>query len=95
MFMKNVHFLLVVRGDKNFKNEFIGSVSRQRLCFNFSISRVNFLTTLRSHLNVSCYFWSNLFNVDVNCSYILSFDCSGYLKYIEKYLVNYPCFDNC
>ena len=24
-------------------------------------------------LNVSCYFWSVLFNVDVNYSYILSF----------------------
>ena len=27
---------------------FIGSVCRQRLCINFSVSRVNFLTTLRS-----------------------------------------------
>jgi hypothetical protein len=30
------------------------------------VSRANFLTTLRSHLDVtcSCYFWSSLFNVD-------------------------------
>ena len=52
---------------------FVGSVSRQRLSINFLVSRVNFLTTLRSHLNVSCYFWSNLLNVDVNYSYILGF----------------------
>jgi len=38
----------------------------QRLCVNFYVSRANVLTTLRSHLDVtcSCYFWSNLFNVD-------------------------------
>ena len=46
--------------------------------------RVNFLTTLRSHLNVSCYVWSNSLNMDVNYSYILSFYCSGYLECIEK-----------
>ena len=28
------------------------------------------MTTLRSHLDVSSYFWSSLFNVDVNYSYI-------------------------
>ena len=39
---------------------------RQRLCINFYVSRANFLTTLRSHLNVTCsyYFWSNLVNVN-------------------------------
>ena len=45
----------------------------QRLCVNFSVSiGANFLTTLRSHLDVtcSCYFGSSLFNVDVICSYI-------------------------
>jgi hypothetical protein len=44
----------------------------QRLCINFSVSRANFLTTLRSHLDVtySCYFGSSLFNVDANYSYI-------------------------
>ena len=38
----------------------------QRLCINFYVSRANFLTTLRLHLDVtySCYFWSSLFNVD-------------------------------
>jgi hypothetical protein len=38
----------------------------QRLCVNFYVSRANFLTTLRSHLDVSCscYFWSSLVNVD-------------------------------
>ena len=37
-----------------------------RLCVNFYVSRVNFLTTLCSHLNVTCsyYFWSSLINVD-------------------------------
>ena len=74
---------------------FIGSVCRQRQCVNFSVSRVNFLTTLHSHLNVSCYFWSSLFNVDVNYSYILSLYCSGYLKCIEKDLVSYTYFDSC
>ena len=44
----------------------------QRLCINFSIPRANFLTTLRSHLDItsSCYFGSNFFNVDVNYTYI-------------------------
>ena len=73
----------------------VGFVCRQRLCINFSVSRVDFLTTLRSHLNVSCCFWSSLFNVDVNCSYILSLYCSGYLECIEKNLVNYTYLDNC
>ena len=50
---------------------------------------LSFLTTLCSHLNVSCYFWSSLFNVDVKYSYILSLYYSGYLKCIEKDLVNY------
>jgi hypothetical protein len=38
----------------------------QSLCVNFYVSRANFLTTLRSHLDIthSCYFWSCLFNVD-------------------------------
>ena len=45
-----------------------------RLCINFSVSRANFLTTLPSHLNVtcSCYFSSNLFNVGVDYSVIYS-----------------------
>ena len=50
---------------------------------------------MHSHLNVSCYFWSSLLNVDVNYSYILSFYCSGYLKCTEEDLVNYTYFDNC
>ena len=54
----------------------------QRLCINFSVSRANFLTTLRSHLDITCsyYFWSSLFNVDFKYSYI--------------YLVNYDYFGN-
>jgi hypothetical protein len=39
----------------------------QRLCVNFYVSITeNFLTTLRSHLDVTCsyYFWSSFFNVD-------------------------------
>ena len=38
----------------------------QRLCIDFSVLRANFLTTLHSHLEVtcSCYFWSSLFNLD-------------------------------
>jgi hypothetical protein len=38
-----------------------------RLCVNFYVSiRANFLTTLRSHLDVTCsyYFWSILLKVD-------------------------------
>ena len=35
------------------------------------------------------------FNVDVNYSYILSFQCSGYLKFVEKYIVNYTYYDSC
>ena len=44
----------------------------QRQCINFYISRVNFLTTLCSHLDVTCswYFRSILLNVDVNYSVI-------------------------
>ena len=36
------------------------------LLVNFYVLRANFLTTLRSHLDVTCsyYFWSTLFNVD-------------------------------
>ena len=39
---------------------------------NFFVLRANFLTTLCSHLDVtcSCYFWSTLFNVDVIYIYI-------------------------
>ena len=51
-------------------NMFIGFVCRQKLCINFYVSRANFLTTSHSHLDVSDYFWSNLFNVDVNFIYI-------------------------
>jgi hypothetical protein len=36
----------------------------QRLCIKFSDSSANFLTTLRSHLDLSGSFWSSLFNVD-------------------------------
>ena len=38
----------------------------QRLCANFYASRANILTTLRSHLDITCFFlffWSSLFNV--------------------------------
>ena len=42
----------------------------QRLCINISVSRAYFLTTLHSHLDLFNYFWSNLFNVDVNYTYI-------------------------
>ena len=62
-----------------------------RLCINFSISRANFVTTLRSHLDVSCYFWSTLFNVDVNYSYIYIYELnySCFLKCIEEILIKY------
>jgi hypothetical protein len=43
---------------------------RQRLCINFFVSRANFLTTLRSYLNVTCSCYFGLFNVGVNYSYI-------------------------
>ena len=38
----------------------------QRLCINFYVSRAKFLTTLCSHLDITCtcYFWSNLFKMD-------------------------------
>ena len=59
----------------------------QRLCINFFVPRANFLTTLCSHLDItcSCYFSSSLFNVDVDYSvyiYLVNYSCS--LKYIEK-----------
>ena len=43
-----------------------------RLCIDFSASRANFLTTLRSHVDntCSCYFWRSWLNVNVNYSYI-------------------------
>ena len=66
-----------------FTHRFILALSvGQRLCAKFYVSIANFLTTLRSHLDVtcSCYFGSSLFNVDVNYSYI--------------YLVNYNFFGN-
>ena len=55
----------------------------QRLCINFSVSRANFLTTLCSHLDVtcSCYFGSNLFNVDVKYSYIYLINYNNFGKY--------------
>ena len=61
----------------------------QRLCINFSASRANFLTTLRSYLNVTCsyYFCSCLFNVDVNYSYIYLENYSCSLNFIEKNIV--------
>ena len=39
-----------------------------RLYIDFSVSRANFLTTLRSHLDItcSCLFWSSLFVYLVN-----------------------------
>ena len=76
-------------------SHFIGYVCWQRLCINFFVSRVNFLSTLLSHFNVSCCFWSSLFNVDFNYSYILTFYCSGYLTCVEKDLVNYTYSDGC
>ncbi len=44
----------------------------QWLCIHSYVPRANFLTTLRSHLDVTCssYFWHSLFYVDVNYSYI-------------------------
>jgi hypothetical protein len=38
----------------------------QRLGANFYVSRANFLTTLHSHLDITCshYFWSSLLNLD-------------------------------
>ena len=68
------------------------------LGLDFYVSRANFLTILRSHLNItcSCYFWSHLFNVDVNYSYntyLVNYRCS--LKCIEKNLVNYSNFCSC
>ena len=44
----------------------------QRLCINFFVPRANFLTTLRSHLDVACtrYFSSSLFNVGVDYSVV-------------------------
>ena len=45
----------------------------QRLCIDFSVSRANFLTTLHSHLVVtcSCYFWSSLLALSVDKDYVL------------------------
>ena len=58
----------------------------QRLCINFSVSRVNFLTTLRSHSDItcSCYFGYNGFSVDVNYSYIYLVNYSYSLQCIGK-----------
>jgi len=45
----------------------------QRLCMNFSVSRANFPTTLRSHLDVtcSCYFYlSSQMNEMVGLSFL-------------------------
>ena len=65
------HFLYYTSISNRFYDLLALSVG-QRLCINFSVSRANFLTILRSHLDVtcSCYFGSSLFNVDVNYSYI-------------------------
>ena len=54
-----------------------------RLCIDFTVSRAIFLTTLRSHLDVTCYcyYWPSLFDVDFNYSY--------------TYLVNYSYFGSC
>ena len=53
-----------------------------RLCINFSVSRANFLTTLPSHLNVtcSCYF---------RPIYLM------WALTIVLYIVNYSYFGNC
>ena len=46
----------------------------QRLCIDFFVSRENFLTTLRSQLDVTCsyYYWSKIFNADIKYIYIYS-----------------------
>ena len=48
-------------------NDLLGLSVGQSLCIDFSVSKANFLTTLRSLLDVTCsfYFWSNLIYVDV------------------------------
>ena len=46
------------------------SIDTQRLCINFYVSRANFLITLRSHLDIFCYFWSKIFDVYIIYSYI-------------------------
>jgi len=75
-------------------------VIKQRLCINFFIWRANFLTTLRSHLDItcSCYLWSSLFNVDVNysCTHLVD-TCSCYLwsNLINVDVIcSYTCLDN-
>ena len=74
---------------------FIGSVCRQSLCINFSVPRVNFLATLRSHLDVCAIFGPVYLMWMLIIVIYLGFYCSGYLKCIEKGLVNYTYFDNC
>ena len=68
----------------------------QRLRIAFFVSRANFLTTLRSNLDVtcSCYFWSNLFNGDVTYSYIylVNYTCSQ--KHIGKNIVSLAMVNN-
>ena len=70
----------------------------QRLCIDFSVSKANFLTTLRSHLDVtySCHFIFKLFNVDVNYIFIIylfivNYSCSPNWKNLD----NYSYFGNC
>ena len=63
----------------------------QILCIGFCVSRANFLTTLRSHLDVTCswYFMSCLFNVDVNYSCSLKHSEKIYLTIVSLAIVNY------
>ena len=50
----------------------------QRLCIDFFVSRENFLTTLRSQLDVTCsyYYWSKIFNAGIKYIYIVDYNCS-------------------
>ena len=64
----------------------------QKLCIVFFFfSKANFLTTLRSYLDVICfyYFWSNLLKINVNYDYIYMVYCSCFIKSIDKNIVNY------
>ena len=70
LFIVDVNYTYTYLDNYSCSLNFIGFVYRWRLCINFSFSRVNFLMTLRSHLNYSCYCWSSLFNGNVNYSYL-------------------------
>ena len=64
----------------------IGYVCKTKTMHRLLYFKANFLATLRSHLDVtcSCYFWSSLFNVDVNYIYIylVNYSCSLFIWYI-------------